>query len=143
DVGPSQLEQLKTSLEILAFPIAEAVAAVIGFAELEPLDHGAHGTVEDNDALTKKQLEGVGFHEGGETKENSVPGSRNTLTHHDTSIYSFCQEALADVLVREIVLPPRTLEGDAAERSIFDRVQQPILATGFHLRLHQIPHQII
>ncbi len=32
-------------------PILEALAAVIGLAQLVALDHGAHGAVQDQDAL--------------------------------------------------------------------------------------------
>ena len=50
DVGPGQDEQVVVALEVVAV-IPEALAAVIGLGQAVALDHGAHGAVEDKEAL--------------------------------------------------------------------------------------------
>ena len=39
--------------------VLEALAAEIGFGELELLEGGAHGAVDDDDALLQKRFEGM------------------------------------------------------------------------------------
>ena len=57
-----ELEQLEAALEILARPMAEALAAIILFREFVALDHGAHGAVEEDDAFLEEGGEGVRSH---------------------------------------------------------------------------------
>ncbi|MNO63032.1 hypothetical protein D3C76_537230 [compost metagenome] len=47
---PGQYQQIVVALDV-GMPVGEALAAVIRFAEPVPLDHGAHGTVDDQDPL--------------------------------------------------------------------------------------------
>src|SRR5690606_22971784 len=53
DVGPHQRQQLVVALEVLAM-FGETLPAEVGFAELVSLDHGAHGAVQDQDALLQQ-----------------------------------------------------------------------------------------
>src|SRR5574343_1950200 len=53
DVGPGQDQQVVVALDVVRV-ILEALAAVIGFGQPMALDHGAHGAVEDEQALLKK-----------------------------------------------------------------------------------------
>jgi hypothetical protein len=52
-VGPRDAEQVVVALEVLGVA-GEALAAIVGFDQLAALDHGAHGAVEDQDALREK-----------------------------------------------------------------------------------------
>ena len=52
DIGPSQREQLIVAFDV-PLEVLEALAAVLRFVELEALDHRAHRTIEDGDALGK------------------------------------------------------------------------------------------
>ena len=56
DVGAGQYEQVVVALEILAV-CGEALAPEVGFREGVLLDHGAHGTVEDEDAFGQELAE--------------------------------------------------------------------------------------
>jgi hypothetical protein len=49
-VGPRQAQQVVVALEVLAVG-RKALAAIVGFDQLAALHHGAHGAVEDQDAL--------------------------------------------------------------------------------------------
>ena len=51
-------EEVVVSLEILAGPIGEAVAAVVGLLQFVLLDHRAHRAVEKNDALREQVAKG-------------------------------------------------------------------------------------
>ncbi len=66
DLRLRQAEQFVIALHI-ARPIFEALAAILRFAEFEALDHGAHGAIEDDDALLEqsRQLGGAGVGLGG------------------------------------------------------------------------------
>ena len=56
DVGLGQDEQVVVALQV-ARPVGEALAAEVGLGQLVLLDHGAHGAVEDEDALGELFLE--------------------------------------------------------------------------------------
>ena len=72
DLGLGQLEEFEASLQVLALPIAKAIAAIIGFGEVITLDHGAHGAIENDDAFLEEGFEGVERHwAGGELKRES------------------------------------------------------------------------
>ncbi len=43
-------QQVVVALQVTR-PVAETLAAVVRFAQLVALDHGAHGTVQEQDAL--------------------------------------------------------------------------------------------
>ena len=53
DLGFGEHQQVVATLEV-ARPVLEALAAERGFVELVLLDHGAHGTVEDDDAFREQ-----------------------------------------------------------------------------------------
>ena len=59
DVGLSQLKQFEATFEILAFPIVEAFPAILLFGQLVTLNHGAHGAIEDDDALAEQAFDRV------------------------------------------------------------------------------------
>jgi hypothetical protein len=61
DLGLGEHQQVVVALEVLV-PVLEAFAAVVGFAQLVALDHGAHRTVEDQDALLQEFFDGVLLH---------------------------------------------------------------------------------
>jgi len=50
DLWLGQHEEIVVALHV-ARPIGEAGPAIVGFLELVTLDHGAHGAVDDEDAL--------------------------------------------------------------------------------------------
>ena len=54
-----QAEQLIVALDVLV-KIFEALAPVLSLGELEALDHGAHGAVEDDKALAQDLGQGLG-----------------------------------------------------------------------------------
>jgi hypothetical protein len=69
DVGPGQRKQFVVALDVfgevleaIASPIGAAIAfpAVLGFGQLEALDHGAHGPVENDDAVLQDVRQGLG-----------------------------------------------------------------------------------
>jgi hypothetical protein len=63
-VRPGQAEQVVVALEVLAV-CGKAPAAVIGLDQLASLDHGAHGAVENKDALRDQLAQfiaAVGLH---------------------------------------------------------------------------------
>ena len=53
DVGSGEREQLVVALHVMGM-VAEALAAVVVLAQLVLLDHGAHGTVQDQDAFLEQ-----------------------------------------------------------------------------------------
>src|SRR3546814_19640229 len=54
DVCSSDLrQQFVVALQVFAV-VGEALAAEIGLAQLVALDHGAHGAIQDQDALAKQ-----------------------------------------------------------------------------------------
>ncbi|MNK92639.1 hypothetical protein D3C87_1127690 [compost metagenome] len=63
-IGPHQGQQLVVALHVLAVA-GEALAAEVRLAQLVALDHGAHGAVQDQDALAQQAGEfaalGIGF----------------------------------------------------------------------------------
>src|SRR5204862_3333631 len=59
DLGPRQLEQVAVALEALRM-VLEALAAVVGLAELVALDHRAHRAVEDDDPFLEDLRQGGG-----------------------------------------------------------------------------------
>ncbi len=58
----SQLQQFEAAFQIAAFPIGEAIASIIGLGEIEALDHGPHGAIEEDDAFLKEAFERVDIH---------------------------------------------------------------------------------
>src|SRR2546423_1687267 len=67
-------EDFEAAFEIFARPVFEAIAAKLGLTELALLDHGAHGAVEDDDALAHERferMESVARH--GEPELTAVP----------------------------------------------------------------------
>src|SRR3546814_16412776 len=48
-----QRQQFVVALQVFAV-VGEALAAEIGLAQLVALDHGAHGAIQDQDALAKQ-----------------------------------------------------------------------------------------
>ena len=54
-----ELHQFEATFKIFAFPILEAIPAIILFNQFMALDHGAHGAIEDDDALAEEGFEGV------------------------------------------------------------------------------------
>ena len=71
DVGLGEEQDLVVALEILAGPVLEAVAAVLGFAELVTLDHGAHGAIDDDKPLAEA------IHQIGAACIRDLGGGRN------------------------------------------------------------------
>ena len=72
--GLRQKQELDAPLQVFAFPIAEARAAIIGFGQLVLLDHRAHGAIEQDDALAEERferMENVGGHVDGELNRSS------------------------------------------------------------------------
>ena len=57
DLWPRQKEKFDAPLQILAFPILEARASVVGFGQLVLLNHGAHRAIEHDDALAHQRFE--------------------------------------------------------------------------------------
>ena len=55
-LGARQHQQVVVALEI-SRGISKALAAIIALAELVRLDHGAHGAVQNQDALTEQAAE--------------------------------------------------------------------------------------
>jgi hypothetical protein len=53
DVGPRQAQEVVVALEVFRVG-RKALAAIVGLGELAPLHHGAHGAVEDQDALRQQ-----------------------------------------------------------------------------------------
>ena len=51
DLRLGNLKQLVVALEILAIPITEPFAPELHFTEFVPLNHRAHRTIDDGDAL--------------------------------------------------------------------------------------------
>ena len=64
DLRLGEHEEVVVSLEILAGPIGEAVATVVGLLQLVLLDHRAHRAVEEDDALREQIAKG--FFGGGD-----------------------------------------------------------------------------
>jgi hypothetical protein len=65
-VGLGEDEDIGVALEVLVMRL-EALAAIIGLGKLELLQGGAHGPVDDDDALLEKCFEGMeSVHGGGE-----------------------------------------------------------------------------
>jgi hypothetical protein len=56
DLRPGQGQQVVVALEVVR-PGLEALAAVVGLAQAVALDHGAHGTVDHQDALGRDLVE--------------------------------------------------------------------------------------
>jgi hypothetical protein len=54
-----ELDEFEATFKIFAFPIVEAIPAIILFSQFMALDHGAHGAIEDDDTLAEKGFEGV------------------------------------------------------------------------------------
>jgi len=79
-LGARKLQQLVVALQVLGM-VLEAFAAEIGLAELVALDHGAHRTVDDDDAPRQQrgQFEGSGVGGGG-AGHGCTPG-RSKGTH--------------------------------------------------------------
>ncbi len=77
DLRLGQQQQLVVALEVLAFPIAEALPAVIGLLQLVALDHRAHRTVNDGDAFAQQEFErvklGLGCGHDGLRNEHGEP----------------------------------------------------------------------
>ena len=89
DVGAGNAEQLVVAFNVavkvfetaaLATRTGITVAAVLGFAELEALDHGAHGTVQNGDAVGQNAGQGLGA-----GVRNSLHGMRLTLVFRQVS----------------------------------------------------------
>jgi hypothetical protein len=65
-VGPGQAQQVVVALEVLAVG-GEALAAIVGLDQFVALDHGAHGAIENEDALRDQLAQfgtAVGLHGG-------------------------------------------------------------------------------
>jgi len=69
DVGAGDAEQLVVAFHVtvkvfktaaLATRTGITVTAVLGFAKLEALDHGAHGAVQNGDAVCQNARQGLG-----------------------------------------------------------------------------------
>ena len=58
-IGPREAEQLVVALDVFV-KVLETLTAVLRFIEFEALDHGAHGAVEDGDALLQQGGQGLG-----------------------------------------------------------------------------------
>jgi hypothetical protein len=63
-VGPREAEQLVVALHVLV-EVLEALTPVLGLAQLEALDHGAHGAIEDGDAVLQDVGQRLGAGVGG------------------------------------------------------------------------------
>ena len=73
-IGPGQAEQLVVAFDVLV-EVLEALAPVLRLAELEALDHGAHGAVKNGNALAQKAGQGLGAGVG-ESSHGAIVGSR-------------------------------------------------------------------
>ena len=60
DLGLGEAEQIVVALQFPG-PIGEALAAILSFVELMPLNHGAHGTVQQQDAFPQQGLKACLF----------------------------------------------------------------------------------
>ena len=63
-LGLRQQQQVVVALELLRV-VREARAAIVSLRETAALDHGAHGAVQDQDALVEEaveQIAAVGLH---------------------------------------------------------------------------------
>ncbi len=76
DVGAREDEDVAVALEVLGM-LRKALAAEVGFGELELLEGGAHGPVDDDDALLQKRFEGM---------EGGVGHGFNISTYLDASM---------------------------------------------------------
>ncbi len=56
-LGRAEIEQVVVAAHV-AVPVLEPLAAIAGFVQLVALDHGAHGAVENEDALTRFPFQG-------------------------------------------------------------------------------------
>ncbi len=56
DLRLGEAEQVVVPVKV-ARPVGETLAAIVRLLELVALDHGAHGTVQDQDALLQQVLE--------------------------------------------------------------------------------------
>jgi hypothetical protein len=63
DPGPRQLEQVAVAFQALRM-VLEALAAVVGLAQLVALDHRPHRPVEDDDAFLQDLRQGGGARVG-------------------------------------------------------------------------------
>ena len=57
DLGLREIEQLVVALEILALPIAESLSAELFLRQLVLLNGGAHGAIDEDNALLEQGLE--------------------------------------------------------------------------------------
>jgi hypothetical protein len=76
DLRLGEEQEFVVALEILALPIGETRTSKRGLIELETLDHGPHGAVEDDNPLAEQRLEGMnawGKTHGGSHVKN-LPG---------------------------------------------------------------------
>jgi len=76
-VRAHQRQQLVVALEILVV-LGEALAAEIGLAQLVALDHRAHGTIQDQDALVQLADELAAMRVGGQREGDA--GIRHGLS---------------------------------------------------------------
>jgi hypothetical protein len=58
EVGPRQVEQVGVAADVAGM-VAEALAAVVGLVQAEPLEHRPPGAVENDDPLRQQLLETV------------------------------------------------------------------------------------
>ncbi len=75
DFGPGQIEQIVVALDI-ARPILEPLAAISRFIQAIALDHGAHGAVENDNALPQQAQQRL----------RPVRGLSIFLVHNETTI---------------------------------------------------------
>jgi hypothetical protein len=62
DGGLCQYQQLIVAFDIMGKiqePASGCLAPVLGFSQLVALDHGAHGTIKDEDPLRQQRVQGV------------------------------------------------------------------------------------
>ena len=77
DIGPRQAQQLIVALDVLV-KVLEAFAAVLGFAQLEALDHGAHRAIKNGNAL---------FQDGGELLSAGIDDGLHACHFRRTANY--------------------------------------------------------
>ena len=82
DVGPGEGEQFIVALHVVGM-VAEALATVVVLAQLVLLDHGAHGTVQDQDAFLEQFAQpGLDRAHGGRVPAGRGRGGRGVFLAH-------------------------------------------------------------
>ena len=80
DIGPSQAQQFVVAFHV-AVKVFETRATVLLFGQLEALNHGAHGAIQNHEALLQGGGQGLGAGVGGECVHGRWIVRRNGRMH--------------------------------------------------------------